>query len=269
MRLPPERPRPGLSARFLGATLCWLLLVEIGTAAWYCAHERNLVSGIRWSVQWPEQAPSFQKLKIDPEIRSVLRFDQGQAAAWTITSPRDSEGVGEPKTFGTQVNASKPDIISCYLYVFRWEPGKNSALLANLHRPDVCLPASGWTQTADDGVRTYKVSESLELPFRHFEFQRTFEGSAPQIAHAFYCLSEDRASRGSEPPGNADSPGMFGNRSEWTRSERLRAVLEGRRHLGQQVIEAIFISNAPFPAADAESHLADLVPNAVSKGKGN
>ena len=51
---------------------------------------------------------------------------------------------------------------------------------------------------------------------------------------------------------------MFGNRSEWTRSERLRAVLEGRRHLGQQVIEAIFISSEPFSAADAESHLRDL-----------
>ena len=56
---------------------------------------------------------------------------------------------------------------------------------------------------------------------------------------------------------------MFGNRSEWTRSERLRAVLEGRRHLGQQVIEAIFMSSDPFSAADAESRLEDLVREAV------
>jgi hypothetical protein len=40
-------------------------------------------------------------------------------------------------------------------------------------------------------------------------------------------------------------------------------VLEGRRHLGQQVIEAIFISSEPFSAADAESHLRDLVREAV------
>jgi hypothetical protein len=52
---------------------------------------------------------------------------------------------------------------------------------------------------------------------------------------------------------------MFGNRSEWTRTERLGAVLQGRRHLGQQVIEAIFISNEPLSAADAESDLRDLV----------
>jgi len=154
------------------------------------------------------------------------------------------------------------------MYVVRWNPGKNSALLANLHRPDVCLPASGWKQVADHGVRSYPINASFELPFRHFEFQRDVEGSARQTAHAFYCLSEDRASGGSLPH-NADSPGMFGNRSEWTRGERLRAVLEGRRHLGQQVIEAIFISNEPFPAADAESCLSDLLPNVVSQGKGN
>ena len=151
----------------------------------------------------------------------------------------------------------------CTLYVFRWNPGKNSALLANLHRPDVCLPASGWKQVADHGVRSYPISDSVELPFRHFEFQRASQGSAPQIAQAFYCLSEDRASGGSASLGKTDSPGMFGNRSEWTRSERLRAVLDGRRHLGQQVMQVIFISSEPLSTADAESHLRGLIRDVV------
>ena len=116
---------------------------------------------------------------------------------------------------------------------------------------------------ADHGVRSYPVSGSLELPFRHFEFQRNFEGSATQIAHAFYCLSEDRASSASTSRASTDSRDMFGSRSEWTRAERLRTVLEGRRHLGQQVIEGIFISSEPFSAAEAESHLRDLLPDLV------
>ena len=236
------------SVAYLAAALCWLLLVEIGTASWYRLHERNLVSGIRWSVRWPEQAPKFRKLKIDDEIRAVLRFDEAEAATWTASS---------------QLDSSRPNTISCALYVFRWKPGKNSALLANLHRPDVCLPASGWTQVADDGVRSYPVNGSFEIPFRHFEFQRAFEGSAPQIAHAFYCLSEDRASATSTSPVGTGSPGMFGDRSEWTRAERLRSVLEGRRHLGQQVIEPIFISAEPLSSADAESYLRDLVRGIV------
>jgi len=116
---------------------------------------------------------------------------------------------------------------------------------------------------ADDGVRSYPVSDSFELPFRHFEFQRNFEGSAPQIAHAFYCLSEDHASNASTSPASTNSLGMFGNRSDWTRAERLRTALEGRRHLGQQVIEAIFISSEPFSAAEAESYLRDLLADIV------
>ena len=171
-RLPLQFP-----AFYLVAALCWLLFVEIGTAAWYRVHETNLVSAARWSVRWPEQSPNFRKLKIDPEIRGVLRFDEGEAAAWTLTSPISSENAGEPRASGTQVNGSRENTISCLLFVFRWEPGKNSALLANLHRPDVCLPASGWKQVADDGVRNYPVSGSFELPFRHFEFQRAFGDS--------------------------------------------------------------------------------------------
>jgi exosortase len=248
MQVQPTRLPLQFSARYVLAALCWLLFIEIGTTAWYRLHERNLISGIRWNVQWPEQAPNFRKLTIDNEIRAVLRFDEGDAAAWTTSSP---------------VNATEPKTVPCSLYVFRWNPGKNSALLANLHRPDVCLPASGWKQVADHGVRSYPINGSVELPFRHFEFQRAFDGSAPQTAHAFYCLSEDRASGDSASLGNTGSPGMFGNRSEWTRSERLRSVLEGRRHLGQQVIEAIFMSNEPFSAAEAETQLRDFVRDVV------
>ena len=257
---PPQPTRLPLQfpLSYIAAALCWLLFVEIATASWYRLHERNLISGIHWSVRWPEQAPNFRELKIDEEIRAVLRFDDGKAAAWTAASP---------------VSPSEPNTISCLLYVFRWNPGKNSALLANLHRPDVCLPASGWTKTAEDGVRSYPVSGSFELPFRHFEFQRSFEGSPLQIAHAFYCLSEDRASgtstslarrnlgeggratqihpECSEAAPNGRAPNVFAR------------SLEGRRHLGQQVIEAIFISSEPFSAAEAESHLRDLLRELV------
>ncbi len=267
----PARLSLRVPASYLAVALCWLVFVEIGTAAWYRVHERNLVSGIRWRVQWPEQSPNFRKLKIDPEIRGVLRFDEGETAAWTIPSPSTSEnaplakdfGAREPDGFQTPVNRSRENTISCLLYVFRWKPGRNSALLANLHRPDVCLPASGWTQVADDGVRNYPVTGQFVLPFRHFEFQRAFEGLAPQTAHAFYCLSEDRASGPTAESQGANSPGMSGTRSKWTRAERLREVLEGRRHLGQQVIEAVFISSEPFSAADAESHLRELIRDAV------
>jgi exosortase len=275
IKLQPTRLPLQLPAFYLCAALCWLLFVEVGTAAWYRVHETNLVSGTRWNVRWPKQASNFRTLKIDEEIRSVLRFDEGDTAAWTIPLPAKSQssaaaqnsGVPDPKSRAMPLDVPQDNTISCFLYLFRWKPGRNSALLANLHRPDVCLPASGWTQVADDGVRNYPVSGAFELPFRHFEFQRTFGDSAPQTAHAFYCLSEDRSSvwpatlaRGSLGEGG---PSMSGSRSKWTRAERVRSVVEGRRHLGQQVIEVILLGSAPLSAADAESRLRDLVGDVV------
>src|SRR5439155_26784988 len=84
-KLQPTRLSLQVPAPYLAAALCWFLVVEIGTATWYRVHETNLVSGIRWSVRWPEQAPNFRKSKIDEEIRTVLRFDERETAAWMIS----------------------------------------------------------------------------------------------------------------------------------------------------------------------------------------
>jgi exosortase len=246
-------------ASYLAAALCWIVAVELGAHFWYRAHESNLVATTRWGVQWPKASPNFRELKIDEEVRRQLRFDQGHAASWTLPAANPPDASG----------ASKPNTIICLLYLFRWNPGRNSALLANLHRPDVCLPAIGWTQVADTGVRNYPVAGSFILPFRHFEFQHaTSENSAPQIAHAFYCLSEDRMPAAAGP--GSKLPQMASAHSTWTRNERIRQVLEGRRHLGQQVMEIVFLSKEPLSPANAESHLHDLVRDLVSvEGRGD
>jgi hypothetical protein len=201
-------------------------------------------------VRWPEDAPHFRELKIDDEIRRILRFDQGRAAAWVLpaSSPESSSSANSKQ-------------IACLLYLVRWNAGRNSAILASSHRPEVCLPATGWYQVADTGVRNYPTANSFTLPFRHFEFRRGTPGnSGKQMAHVFYCLSEDRApdssAVGSKPPQ------MAAPRLRLTRNQRIRQVLEGRRHLGQQVMEVVFVSRDQLPA-DAESRLGELVHDVV------
>ncbi len=234
--------------------LCWIAAVELGAHFWYRAHESNLVATTRWDVQWPKASPNFRELKIDEDVRRQLRFDQGHAASWTW--PAASSPATSPP--------SSSKTIACLVYLFRWNPGRNSALLANLHRPDVCLPAIGWTQVADTGVRSYPVTDSFALPFRHFEFRHdTPENSAQQVAHAFYCLWEDRMP--SPSAAGSKLPQMATAHSTWTRDERIRQVLEGRRHLGQQVMEVVFMSTGQIPAADAESRFRDLIRDVVSK----
>jgi exosortase len=237
---------------FLICALVWLVAVEVGSIWWYGAHERNLVVSTPWTVHWPESAPDFHLLKLDEEVRRTLRFDEGEAASWNCPSIESVETIN-------QVTSPR---ITCFAYFFRWKPGRNSALLANLHRPDVCLPAVGWEQVADNGVRHYSAAASFVLPFRYFEFRHgTKEDPAQQIAHAFYCLWEDRA-----PPGTVAAsrlPQMTTSPSSWTRGERVRAVLEGRRHLGQQVMEIVLRTRGVIDQNEAQADFAALLPKMI------
>src|SRR5882724_2945281 len=241
-----------ISGFYFLAVLCWIVAVEAGAQLWYRAHERNLVASIQWEVEWPVSAPNFQQLKIDDEVRRQLRFDEGHAASW-IWPTAISSGT-------SQSSNSRP--ITCVLYFFRWNPGRNSALLANLHRPDVCLPAVGWTQVADTGVRNYRVDGSLALPFRHFEFRHgARENHTQEVAHAFYCLWEDRVA--SPSAAGSKLPQMSGSRSSWTRAERLRTVIEGRRHLGQQMMEFVALSRGPIDNDEIDARFAQALPRLV------
>jgi len=236
-----------LPTSYFATALLWLATVEIATAAWYRAHERNLVATARWEVQWPQGEQNFHEIKIDETVQRILRFDRGNAAAWSWPGFATLD-------LATSFTARLP---TCSLFFFRWNAGKNSALLANLHRPDVCLPAVGWEQVADTGVKNYPVSPSLALPFRHFEFRHAArDNPVQQVAHAFYCLWEDRAP-------TAQRLQMATSASTWTRDERVRAVLEGRRHLGQQVVEFVILTRGPSEPDQAEARFGEALPTLI------
>jgi exosortase/archaeosortase family protein len=239
-----------LPTSYFAAAICWLIIVEIAAASWYRAHERDLAQTTRWEVQWPLSAPNFHEIKVDDDLRRILRFDQGHAASWSLPAINSTVASG---------SLTKP--LNCTLYFFRWDSGKNSALLANLHRPDVCLPSIGWNQTGDAGVKKYAVAPNLALPFRHFEFRHgASDQPTQQTAHAFYCLWEDRvASSRSE----SQLLEMTSAPSAWTRNERVRAVLEGRRHLGQQVLELVIQGRGALEQTDVDQQFANVLPGLV------
>lgn len=230
--------RTQLSYGFLIPAFAWILLIELGAETWYRLHERNLIPQTPWTVRWPESATGFREIHLDELTRRMLRFDEGRGVIW-----RDDPTL--------QLSSG-----SYLLYFFRWRPGHNSALLASLHRPDVCLPATGWRQIADRGVRYYSIAPGLNVPFRHFEFLNRVAEGREQFAHVFYCLWEDRTRR----IGNSTSQvqDMARGPSEWSRAERARLVLAGRRHLGQQVMEFVMTSPKPLSATEAEERFANM-----------
>jgi hypothetical protein len=67
-----------------------------------------------------------------------------------------------------------------------------------------------------------------------------------------------RQSRGGE------ATGMSGAPSAWSRSERVAAVLEGRRHLGQQVMEYLLIEGQEVSTTEAEEAFATIARELIA-----
>lgn len=238
----------------------WLIAIEVAAESWYRAHERDLIPQPQWSVRWPTTAPRFHDIKLDERSRRLLRYDEGRGATWT------EEPTLEPiSTAADQSMSNRQGATAYLLYFFRWHPGQNNALLASVHRPDVCLPATGWEQTADHGVRYYRIDGSLAVPFRHFEFSHPAPGGGRQHAHAFYCLWEDRTKRGQDATTGDDA--LARGASEWTLAERWRVVAEGRRHLGQQAMELVLGNASKIDAHEAEERFTRLVANLIEPPK--
>ena len=241
---------------FLLSVLAWLVLVELAAAGWYRAHEHGLVPRTRWSVSWPTAQSGFRDLKIDETVRQTLRFDEGRAARWYVAHSPSQE-------------TNPPDLprLYCTLFFFRWNPGGGTLLRARAHRPDICLPSSGWEEAADNGVRLYETGSNLALPFRHFEFVRKRRGpfEHDQFAHTFFCLQQDWL-EGKNSTGARTALASNSSR-DWGVTARVRAVEDGLRDLGQQSLKLIMIVPRPLEAAAAEAKFAELLPGLI-KGEG-
>ena len=74
-----------------------------------------------------------------------------------------------------------------------------SRILAQGHRPEVCLPAAGYKLRADRGTITIKA-KGLIIPFHAVDFD--YNGSQ---THVFYCLWQD-----SPKPRNGLESGTIG-----------------------------------------------------------
>jgi exosortase len=177
----------------------WLLLVEVSVQIWYRAHQ--IAVGSRWAVHWPESENNYKPVPIAPEAESLLRFNEGGGAAWE----------GE-------------DGHQWAMYFFRWLPGRTAARFVKVHRPDICLPASGRTIERDNGLRMVTVN-GVTMPIRSYRFD---DRGSP--LHVFYCYWDARSSYESVAAAESE---------DWSPRGRLRAALQGHREIGAQILEVI------------------------------
>lgn len=93
-------------------------VVSMGVATlWF--RQDVVENPIRMQVKWDRLEPPVELREIGSLAREMLRFSDGQHAVWT---PKDD--------------------VRCDVFFLDWEPGQISSF-ANVHRPDICLPASG------------------------------------------------------------------------------------------------------------------------------
>jgi hypothetical protein len=200
-------------------------------------HERDLVPHARWSVRWPESEPGYREIKIDNEVRNILRYDVGHEATWT---------AGRNSSSGPGLD---------YMLFLRWNPGTGTILRARAHRPDICLPASGWTQIGSDRIRQFEIAPGRSVPFHRFEFEK--RGGQSLYATAYFTLHEDVTHENEADP-------TTGSYSNWDLADRWRVVRNGIRNRGQQVLELMIITAAPPDESATDHAFAELLPTLIN-----
>jgi exosortase len=199
MSIGDQRPPRYLNWTLLGGLALWLILVESSVQVWYRSHQT--LTSTRWAVRWPESESNYKKVPIAPAAETLLRYNEGGGAAW--------EGQDGRRWM---------------MYFFRWLPGRTAARFVKVHRPDICLPASGRTMERDSGLRILAVN-GVSLPVRSYRFD---DRGVP--LHVFYCYWDARSSY--ENVGAAES-------EDWSARGRVRAALQGRREIGAQMLEVV------------------------------
>ncbi|MBS0659650.1 MAG: archaeosortase/exosortase family protein [Verrucomicrobia bacterium] len=216
----------GLPLRWTLPLIGWVLGVELGNAAWYRWHEREVAirGDLLWRFEYPTQAPGFAEEKIPDDERTILRANAQRAARW-----EDESGV---------------EIMAVTL---RWEASRAAAQLAHQHTPEVCHTANGHLFAGHLGIVRLPVPSlgGLSLPFARYVFM-----AEQRRLFVFRCLTED-GTRAEAPIRGAD----------YGIGARLRAALEGRRNLGQRSLEL----TASAPGLDEEAALA-VVSQVVARG---
>jgi exosortase/archaeosortase family protein len=205
------------------SVIAWIATTEAATETWYDSHEAHLIPNARWTVAWPDRSPEFKKGNVPERSLAILRCSNSDCASW-----HDQDG--------NQWSA----------FFLRWEPGRNSAQLAEGHRPEICLPAAGMRRVDDLGQVSLQAN-GVEMLFRHATFED--QGS---LLHVFYSLWSDYRAPNEDP--------ML---EKGTRASRLQAVLAGKRNLGQQVLEITI--HGPNSGDEAVALLKKQLPSLVQR----
>ena len=225
----PSQPATPLGMAPVRPSLLWITVglsafSVLGAEVWFRIHERSPAHE-SWRISLPKDRTRFREVPLNAEVRGKLQFDAADSAMW-----------------------QNPDGTVWQLFHFRWNPATRlkdrvRVQLAKSHRPEICLPASGWQLKQESAPTLVEVSGE-SLLFRTYDFS-----TLGRTVFVFFCVREDGT------PSTA-----LGNMRE-THLQRWRAAWQGNRGLGQRVIE-IAISG-PRNLTEARASLTRELPHLI------
>jgi exosortase len=197
------------SRAFIGLT-CWLVATELGASLWFQVRSSQAAVTPQWTVDFPGLSQKYANVVIPEEAEALLHYNEGRAFTW-----QDEAG----KTWE--------------VFFFKWFPGQTAALFVKVHRPEICLPASGFV--ASGGPRSELITiGNVSLPTRAY----TFKGKEP--LHVYYCYWDGSVFRDTEEMVTED----------WTMRGRLHRAWNGKRDQGAQTLEVAVWGYDDDAAAD-------------------
>ncbi|WP_309385780.1 exosortase/archaeosortase family protein [Cerasicoccus frondis] len=125
--------------------------------AWY-AWRSEPVRLTGWDFNWEAMPTQVEFQSINPRIEEVLHYSEGELAQW--------QGPGK---------------LTWMAYFLRWDSAR-AAQLGGIHRPEACLPASGFKMVRRDDDFFWQGPEGLELAFNTYLFR-----DGDDDMYVFYC----------------------------------------------------------------------------------
>jgi hypothetical protein len=121
------------------------------------------------------------------------------------------------------------------VYYMRWNHGSSTSQVAKAHWREICMTSAGKTLQAPPETKSYAV-RGVVLPFRNYVLS---SGGVP--VYVFHCVWEERST----------STLKLGLRIGQNYLSRIQAAWDGKRNLGQQVLELAVSGYADAGAAEA------------------
>lgn len=221
--VPPISPLKNLPILALACSSLWLAGIYALTEGWYRYREGKRAPSVNWTIQLPQQSGSVRDVGLPDEVRSILRYSEGSSSMieW-------------------------PDGRNWNLIVLQWDPGRSSAQLATMHRPEICMPAAGYGFIGPAAPLTVSAG-GVVISFDGSAFE-----ASGQPLYVYRCLWEESA-------------GVAGARErnfDMSIQGRLLSSWYGRRNLGQRLVQ-IGVSGVQSDA-EAREDISRRLPGMIA-----